>query len=226
MVRYDDNLPDAKCIIVRTEKERTILVVDSKKPTLALEGERLEIFRNATYIYTSISEFKKFNNYMELARDLKCHGAQIVFDVENSTYTIADSDLLEMADVLFFNEFGFAAYCANKEKDECYKHLFACGVKVVTVTLGAEGSYTRTPNAENRTRALHFDIVDTTGAGDTFNSSFVRCLLVGMDIDAAAKFANVAAGRSITKLGPKGGVCSVEEIEKLIEQYGDLLTAK
>lgn len=223
MVRFVEGLPDAKCIIVLSGKERTILVADSQKPVLPLEGERLEMFRNAAYIYTSVSEFKKFENYMELARDLKQHGAQLVFDVENSTYTKADAKLLEAADILFFNEFGFSAYCDGREAEDCYQRLFLQGVKIVTVTLGARGSYTRTPEYENTTKALHFDIVDTTGAGDTFNSAFVRCLLNGMNLDEAAKFANLAAGRSITKMGPKGGVCSVEEIEQMRKEYGHLL---
>ena len=223
MVRFDDSLPDAKCIIVRSGKERTILVVDSKKPRLPLEGKWLEIFRGAAYVYTSISEFKKFENYMDVAKDLKNHGVQIVFDVEPSTYTKVDSGLLEMANVLFFNEFGFEAYCEERDKEVCYQHLFECGVQVITVTLGAGGSYTRTPNAENRTGALHLEVIDTTGAGDTFNSSFVRCLLEGLDIASAAKFANVAAGRSVTKLGPKGGVSSVEDIERMLEEYEELL---
>lgn len=219
MIVYDDSLPDAKCIVVLSGSERSILVVDSRKPVLPLEGERLEIFRNAAYIYTTITEIKKFVNYMEVVRDLKAHGAQIVFDIESSTYTKEDAGLLELADVLFFNEFGFAAYCGGREEESCYAHLFECGVKIITVTLGEKGSYTRTPVEENRTPSVKFEAVDTTGAGDTFNSSFVRCLLQGMSIAQAAEFANMAAGRSITKLGPKGGVCTVEEIEALLKEH-------
>lgn len=226
MIRYDDSLPDAKCIVVLSGEERTILVVDSQKPVLPLEGERLEIFRNASYIYTTMTEIKKFTGYMELVKDLKEHGAQIVFDVESSTYLPEDAELLESADVLFFNEFGLAAYCAGRDEEECFQRLFASGVKVVTVTLGAEGSYTRTPTEENRTPALHMEIVDTTGAGDTFNSSFVRCLLNDMTISEAAKFSNAAAGRAITKFGPKGGVCPVEDVEKIMENYRNKLSAQ
>ena len=221
LIEYDENLPDAKCIIVRAGKERTILVVDSQKDRFSLNRKQLDIFRGAEYIYTTISEMKKFENYMDLVKDLKSHGAQIVFDVETSTYKKEDAVLLEMADVLFFNEFGFEAYREERNEEECYQHLFQCGVKVVTVTLGEDGSYTRTPTQENKTKALRFDVVDTTGAGDTFNSSFVRCLMNQMSIQESARFANAAAGRSVTVMGPKGGVCSAEEIEKLVNENYD-----
>lgn len=68
---------------------------------------------------------------------------------------------------------------------------------------------------------MRFDVVDTTGAGDTFNSSFVRCLMNQMSIQESARFANAAAGRSVTVMGPKGGVCSAEEIEKLVNENYD-----
>lgn len=218
-VIYDPGLPDTKCIIVLTPKDRTILVVDSCKPVLELTGERLELFRNAAYIYTTVYEMKNFKNPVALAKDLKSHGAQLVFDVEVSSYTEEDQELFECADVLFFNEYAFERFRGTMDEEAYIRKLFACGVRCVTVTLGREGSVTYTPEDRNRTRAVRFDVVDPTGAGDTFNSSFVRCLLEGKDIHQAARFANMAASYSVTRLGPKGGVQSAEHVEALMEQY-------
>lgn len=48
---------------------------------------------------------------------------------------------------------------------------------------------------------IKVDVVDTTGAGDAFNGGLVASLAEGKDIFEAAKFANVVAGMSVTKLG-------------------------
>ena len=217
-VVYDPSLPDTKCIIVLTRGERTILAVDSEKPTLELEGERLELFRNAAYIYSSVSEMKHFVDPAELAKDLKAHGAQLVFDVETANYSEEDEELLMCADILFYNEYAFDYFRRDKSGEEYIEYLLERGVKIITVTYGEKGSRTYTPGERNRTEAAKMEVSDPTGAGDTFNSSVVRCLLEGMDIHRAASFANMAAGYAVTRLGPKGGVQSAEHVERLLKE--------
>lgn len=219
LIRYDESLPDAKCIIVRTPGDRTILVVDSHKPTVHPDAAQLEVLRGAAYVYTTVSELQKFAHPLELVRDLKAHGAQIVFDVESATFSGRALELFGMADVLFFNEYGFAQFRGEKSEDDYFRELFARGARVVTVTLGKKGSWTRTPTEEDRTGVIDFPVVDATGAGDTFNSSFVRCLMCGYDIHYAARFANAAASLAVTRLGARGGVASAESIEDAMKKY-------
>lgn len=57
-------------------------------------------------------------------------------------------------------------------------------------------------------------VVDTTGAGDTFNSAFVYARCKGFDMEEALKFANIASGISVEKLGAQGGMPVLEEVEK------------
>ena len=87
------------------------------------------------------------------------------------------------------------------------------------VTLGEKGSLTATKNEMFRTPAIKQQVVDTTGAGDTFNSSFITYLLMGKSIREAALFANTAGGYSVTQYGPKGGVNDLSFIEELVTRY-------
>lgn len=50
------------------------------------------------------------------------------------------------------------------------------------------------------------DVVDTTGAGDTFNDALAVALSEGMSLDDAILFANKAASISVTGLGAPGGM--------------------
>lgn len=225
-VQFDDSLPDAKCIIVLTPGDRTILVVDSHKPVVELDERRLALMRGAAYIYTTVFEMKHFKNPVAFVKDLKAHGAQIVYDVEASTFNAEDMELLHLADILFFNEFGFAKFKGSQSDEAYVQSLFDHGVKIVTVTLGKHGSLVRTPNDTDRTGVVDFKVVDPTGAGDTFNSSFVRCILAGKDIHEAAKFANMAASWSVTQLGAKGGVNTVEAVERMTREHYAAETAR
>lgn len=218
-VVYDDSVPDPKCIIVLTPGERTILVVDSEKPMVAVEGALLELFRNAAYIYTTIYEFNNLKNAGALADDLKAHGAKLVFDVETSTFGSGYETLLAKANLLFFNQYGFDMIRGDESEGDFCRRLFANGTEFVVLTLGKDGCRVMTPGESVEVAGLEVEVVDPTGAGDTFNSSFVRCLLTGMDITRSAKFANAAAAHSVTKLGAKGGVNTAERVEELMAAF-------
>lgn len=57
-------------------------------------------------------------------------------------------------------------------------------------------------------------IVDTTGAGDTFNGALAVAIASGLDLDAAIKFSNLAASISIQKKGAQGGSPTLKEIKE------------
>jgi ribokinase len=57
-------------------------------------------------------------------------------------------------------------------------------------------------------------VVDTTGAGDTFNGAFAICKIENKSLIEAVKYANKAAAISITKYGAQGGMPSKAEVER------------
>lgn len=219
LLRYQDDIPDARTIIIRTHRERTILVVEPHKPLLDIKACELDIFRKASYIYTTPVELKNIRNYMEFVDDMKNHHVKLAFDIEASTVDACDKELIYKGDVLFFNEFGFEKIKGNRGEEEAFSEMFENGVEIATITLGEKGSFTATKNETFRTPAVKQQVVDTTGAGDTFNSSFITYLLMGKSIREAALFANAAGGYSVTQYGPKGGVNDLSFIEELVTRY-------
>lgn len=57
------------------------------------------------------------------------------------------------------------------------------------------------------------EVVDTTGAGDTFNAAFAVALAEGRPMYECVRFANRAASLSVTKFGAQGGMPWREEVE-------------
>ena len=55
-------------------------------------------------------------------------------------------------------------------------------------------------------------VVDTTGAGDTFNGAFCVGLLKGSNLIDCIKFANIAAGLSTEKFGAQSGMPYLNEV--------------
>lgn len=80
------------------------------------------------------------------------------------------------------------------------------------VTLGAQGAVYYDGELK-RVPGLKAEVVDTTGAGDTFNGAFAVALSEGKDIDAALQFANKAASISVGGLGAQGGMPYRKDME-------------
>jgi ribokinase len=65
-----------------------------------------------------------------------------------------------------------------------------------------------------RVPALPVNVVDTTGAGDTFNGVFAVAIAQGLPLKQAIRYGCVAASLSVTRLGAQGGMPTMEEIRK------------
>jgi ribokinase len=83
----------------------------------------------------------------------------------------------------------------------------------LVVTLGKAGSVFADRNGNIlRTAAGKARVVDTTGAGDTFNAALAFAVTSGYDLTKAMVFANTAAGISTEKMGAQAGMPNFDEV--------------
>jgi ribokinase len=89
------------------------------------------------------------------------------------------------------------------------------GAGPVSLTLGSRGSLLRTSDRQSIWISPHGagKVIDTTGAGDAFCGAFAAALARGETAKAAAHFASVAAGISVTRTGTAGSMPVAAEIE-------------
>ena len=104
------------------------------------------------------------------------------------------------------------------DRDAVVDYLLGCGVGLVALKLGEEGSYVATP--ESRTLVAPFPVrpVDATGAGDCFGGSFIARLAADADPFEAARYANVAAALSTTGYGAVAPIPYAETVRARLEQ--------
>lgn len=89
----------------------------------------------------------------------------------------------------------------------------------VVLTRGAEGAWYRDANAEPAHQpAFAVEVVDTTGAGDTFNGALAVYLHEGTP--AAVRKACAAAALSVGKLGAQAGMPHAPQMQALLAQQG------
>ena len=109
------------------------------------------------------------------------------------------------------------------EPEGAAKKLVDMGVSIVAVTLGAEGALVCTKEGSMIVPGYKADMVDTTGAGDSFWGGFLKCLLESekrpenVTLQEAAEFAkygNAVASLCVEKRGAIPAMPSVLEIEE------------
>jgi ribokinase len=91
--------------------------------------------------------------------------------------------------------------------------LLQKGFRTALITLGSRGSLWAGEDEHFETPAIEVEVVDTTAAGDTFAGAVAVALAEGMPPREAVRFASVAAGLSVTRLGAQNGMPSREQVE-------------
>lgn len=114
--------------------------------------------------------------------------------------------LWAVLDILVVNEHEAADLAGEPEK-------LLERVPAVVVTLGGEGCVILRRDQEPlRIPGFPVDVVDTTGAGDTFCGVLAAALAQGEDLPAAAIRASVAGALAVTRPGAQAAVPSQDEV--------------
>ena len=114
-------------------------------------------------------------------------------------------ELLAAVDLLIVNEHE-AALLGGAD------HLLTV-VPALVVTLGAKGALVRTRDTTTEVPGITVDVVDTTGAGDTFCGALVAALDERRPLDEAVRFASVAGALSVRRAGAVPAIPTREEID-------------
>lgn len=109
-------------------------------------------------------------------------------------------DVLRYTDIFFPNEEEAKHLTGKKSTLRAAEELARLAGSVV-VKMGANGILLHGKNGTIRKQARNVAVVDTTGAGDSFNAGFLSQLLKGRSMDKCAEAGIAAASRCVTRVG-------------------------
>ena len=92
------------------------------------------------------------------------------------------------------------------------------GVKFVIIKLGENGCYVLGPDGGFYHKAYDVEVVDTTGAGDSFVAGFLTGVVKNWDLRRCAQFASAVSAHCIQYLGATTGIPGFNEIMNFIEK--------
>lgn len=104
------------------------------------------------------------------------------------------------------------------EPDSIVDFYLGLGAEIVALTLGAEGTLVATPGERRKIAGRKVQAIDATGAGDTFDGSFLAEIAAGRDPFTAAAYANAAAALSTRGYGAVAPMPRRPEVEAFLAE--------
>jgi ribokinase len=125
--------------------------------------------------------------------------------------------LLDVVDVLIVNEGELAALTGPS--GDLAQRMAMLALATLVVTLGARGCVARHHGVLYEQAAFAVDVVDSTGAGDTFCGALLAAWSAGADMAAALRRASAAAALACTRMGAQSSVPTVDEVDQFLESH-------
>lgn len=144
-------------------------------------------------------------------------GGRVFVDCQYTTARLEDAGLAETlhrVDVFAPNLSEAAQLTGEAEPLAALAHLAEL-CPLVVLKCGADGAYARQGQQVWHSPALPVAVVDTTGAGDSFNAGFLAGLLAGEPIPTCLQYGNICGGTSTTRHGGSTSVLTLAEVRQI-----------
>ena len=222
----DPAIPESRNFIFLVDGEHVVLTVEMGEQPMWLDAAALGALRQPGFLYTTLYRVRRLHartdqgvlKQADLLADLRQHGRRVIFDLDVGGCLPEDMPYLAGAAVVIFNQVGFRAAFGHDEitiiGDWMQEHNIDWAVR----TLAADGAEASNGDTVLRLPGFPVDVVDVTGAGDTFGGALTWCLSQGQTIEEALDFSVAAASRSVTIHGPRAGRANSEEIRRWLKE--------
>lgn len=210
-VEISENTSGGSAGIMHGGGTNSIIVVggaNQKVDEKYLKKYESEILKNDIFCLQLEIPFKTVEKAIDL---LYKNGKTIIFNP--SPIAKINKTMLDKCSFVIVNEIEIQSLPLYNGLEETLKEYNG---KLI-VTCGKDGVYYYENGEVCHTPALKLkNVVDTTGAGDTFLASFAVALSNDKSLSSAIEFANICAGVKTTKKGTQTGMPRLEEVKNFI----------
>ena len=194
---------------------RTILTYcpdENKLDELDLDFEPDIILIDGHEYETSMEILKKYKKAISII-DAGRATDEIIELSKKVKYLVCSKDFAEAVteQKMDFSDTKTILYIYNKMK-EIFKNN-------IIITLESKGALYEKDGKIRVMPSLKVKSIDSTGAGDFFHGAFTYALANNYEIDNAIKISNITGALSVTKVGSKASAPSLEEVEKIYNEY-------
>jgi ribokinase len=210
-----EQLPTGTATILHTKEDNCIIVVPGANAHTdeRLVAQHQALIQQSDLLLTQLEiPLSAVTLSLQLARNA---GVRTVLNPAPAK--ALPEELLQLVDILTPNETEFEelsgqSYPTEEALQEGMMRWEQRYQHTLIVTRGARGVSYLQEGKLHTVPAPFVEIVDTTGAGDSFNAALCCSLASGETLETAVRFAVRAASLSVTKFGAQNGMPTLEEV--------------
>ncbi len=121
-------------------------------------------------------------------------------------------------DYLSPNERELLGITGKSDVDRAVRHVLKRGVETLILKMGDRGLKIFSEKVEHKVDPVKTDVVDTTGAGDSFNACFIYGRLNRMTDEESALLGSVCASITISRFGTSSAFPTLDEIRERLKE--------
>jgi sugar/nucleoside kinase (ribokinase family) len=211
----DRNDPTGVSIILTTGNDRAILTALGTIPGLEFSEIDLTILKRARHLHVGSYYLQKtlrpyIPNLLKIAHE---YGLSTSLDTNydpDRKWRDGIGQLLDNVDIFLPNSIECCAIAGIPELDDAVNAL-RIKVKYLGVKCGSEGAFLYKDHEKYAVEPISVQVIDTVGAGDSFDAGFIYGYLAGWEPQKIIKFANLCGGLSTRKSGGTDAQPTYEE---------------
>jgi len=213
VVRKPNSRTGYSIILDSVNHDRTILVFRGSNNDLRLNEVKLRKLKTK-WFYFSTMMGQSYQTLERLALYAEKNKINIAFNI--SSYLAKKginylNPILKRTNILVLNKEEAALLAGKGKIQNLLKELHKAGPKIVAITDGEHGVYVSDQNYSYHANPHKIKVVETTGAGDTFASSFLSGIMRKNDIEFAIKLGMTNAESVIQYHGAKNKLLAYNE---------------
>ena len=220
-VIFDEDVPDSRCIVLLSGDQHVVIIPKLGIRHTEITPEAFEHIAEAEFLVTTLTDARPFRmgelRAPGVLQALRERGVKIVMDLDVYNLENHPSGLIEYCDILFMNSLGERRFT---ESGNDIESRLSGGAIAVVVTRDSKGCELHTAEGVVTIPGIPTEVVDVTGAGDTFTSSFLYAYSTTGSLREAAEFANAAAAISVAQVGARGGMTTPENVRAYMAAHG------
>jgi ribokinase len=215
---FDDVSSGVALITVETSGENRIAYIPAATAAVTAEHARHAVEAVKPGLVLAANELS-LSCHCEVFGWAREHAVPVVYNV--APYSEEARELLPLVDVLVVNRGEARALLGESREDaspeELGEQLMVLGADRVVITLGGDGVIGVSGEGVVRIEAHAVDVVDTTGAGDTFCGALGTRLAEGASFSEAIAFGNAAGALAVTRKGAQPSIPRRVEVEAMLD---------
>ncbi|BBI36361.1 carbohydrate kinase family protein [Cohnella abietis] len=206
-------------IAINPDKDRSFITYAGSNAELSLQQLDMKSVTLGRHVHlTGYKGSQNHRDYMEMVFKLKELGLTTSIDVgwdDTGEWYDGIFELMNVVDVFFMNEVEVKQYTRQFSIEESIRELSKHSRHFV-LKLGSTGAVATVDKTTKYRSGFKVPVIDTTGAGDSFNAGYIFGFLSGQPIEQCLLYANACGAMSVSQFGGSTGTPDRMALERFI----------